>query len=189
LQTTQNRRYSISSIISQNRKTVHMITKLEDFIAYFEGIRRRTLNYIRVIPPDRLDWQPKEGEFNCADIIRHLTATEQMYVHLIIHSRWLYPGHEGTEAETLESLIAKMGEQHQAAMDALRQLTNDVLQEGRPSFVPDAPPVKGWRWLMVMVEHEVHHRSQLASYLTLMGVEPPQIYGVGVEELIARATG
>jgi uncharacterized damage-inducible protein DinB len=43
-----------------------------------------------------------------------------------------------------------------------------------------------------MTEHEVHHRSQLASYLTWMGVEPPDIFGLGVEDverLTAQAAG
>jgi uncharacterized damage-inducible protein DinB len=42
---------------------------------------------------------------------------------------------------------------------------------------------------MAMIEHEIHHRSQLAVYLSLLGVEPPQIYGLGVEDVIALATG
>jgi hypothetical protein len=33
----------------------------------------------------------------------------------------------------------------------------------------------------------VHHRSQLASYLTLMGVDAPDIFGLGVED-VARLT-
>ena len=41
--------------------------------------------------------------------------------------------------------------------------------------------------LMAMCEHEVHHRSQLASYLTLMGIDAPDIFGLGVED-VARLT-
>jgi hypothetical protein len=32
-------------------------------------------------------------------------------------------------------------------------------------------------------EDEVHHRSQLASYLRLMGVDAPDIFGLGVEDV------
>jgi uncharacterized damage-inducible protein DinB len=49
--------------------------------------------------------------------------------------------------------------------------------------------VKTWHLLMAMIEHEVHHRSQLAVYLSLMGVQPPQIYGLKLEEVIALLTG
>jgi uncharacterized damage-inducible protein DinB len=37
---------------------------------------------------------------------------------------------------------------------------------------------------MAMTEHEVHHRSQLASYLTWMGVEAPHVFGLGVEDVM-----
>ena len=43
--------------------------------------------------------------------------------------------------------------------------------------------ISAWRFLMANVEHEVHHRSQLASYFTWMGAEAPQLYGIYMEEL------
>lgn len=46
--------------------------------------------------------------------------------------------------------------------------------------------VRAWRFLMAMIEHEVHHRSQLDSHLAVAGVEPPQIYGYRMEEVLAR---
>ena len=33
-----------------------MISTTAAFIDYFEGIRKRTLNLIRVLPPDKMDW-------------------------------------------------------------------------------------------------------------------------------------
>jgi uncharacterized damage-inducible protein DinB len=166
-----------------------MLTSMQDFIDYFGGIRRRTLNYIRVVPGDRLDWSPTAGEYTCGDIMRHLMAAEQMYVHLIRAGEWRYPGHTAHAGESLDALIARMDAAHKAAMEVLRSISDGELAATRPSFLPDSPPVKVWRWLMAMVEHEVHHRSQLASYLTLMGCQPPQIFGVGVEDLIARSLG
>ena len=53
-----------------------MITSTSDFIKYFEGVRKRTLNYIREVPPDQLDWAPKQGEFTPAELIRHIGVTE-----------------------------------------------------------------------------------------------------------------
>ncbi len=164
-----------------------MIQSVSAFIDYFGSIRRRTLNYARVIPA--LDWQPKAGEYTCGDILRHLAAAETMYVGVVLAGKWLYPGHERQPEDTLEILLARMDSGHADAMNRLSALPDSELYQPRPSLLPDAPPVKVWRWLMAMTEHEIHHRSQLASYLTLMGVEPPQIYGVGVEELITRAVG
>jgi uncharacterized damage-inducible protein DinB len=163
-----------------------MLQSITEFADYFGGIRRRTMNYVRTIPEDQLDWAPDEGEYTCRDIVRHMMATEHMYIQLLRDGEWRYPGHTEAEPTTLPALIAQMDASHQTASATLRLFPDTILHEKRPSFLADAPPVTGWRWLMAMVEHEVHHRSQLATYLHLLNVHPPQIFGVTVEELIAR---
>ena len=164
-----------------------MISDIPSFIGYFDGVRRRTGNYLRTLPPDRIDWAPRAGEFTCGDLIRHLAAGEQMFVGTVVNARWAYPGHAGTPGDTLAGLLTALEQGHATAMAQLRGLPDSVLREPRPTL--DGPPLKAWRLLMAMVEHEIHHRSQLAMYLTLLGVTPPHIYGLGVEDVIARATG
>jgi uncharacterized damage-inducible protein DinB len=160
-----------------------MIQSIESFCKYFESIRRRTLNYVRTIPPEKINWSPAKGRFSCGDLLRHLAATEETYVAVVIDSKWHYHGHAKGKYNTLDEIIVYMYQTHDAAMIRLKTVSDSELNELRPSPVSDARSVKMWRWLMVMVEHEVHHRSELASYLTMMGVEPPQIFGLSVEEL------
>jgi uncharacterized damage-inducible protein DinB len=163
-----------------------MVSSVATFIAYFESIRRRTLHFAGALPPERLDWAPRAGEFTCGDLIRHLAAGEAMFVGAVVEGRWLYRGHDAGPAD-LESALAALAAGHAAALDRLRTLPDAALTEHRPSL--DGPPIRVWRLLMGMVEHEIHHRSQLAMYLMLLGVQPPHIYGLGVEDVIARATG
>jgi len=165
-----------------------MIQDITSFITYFESIRRRTMNYIRTIPLEQFEWQPASTEFTCGDIVRHIAAAEQMYVGLVVTGRWHYPGHTRDASMAAAALLAELEGGHERAIERLRQLPDGELSQLRPAL-GEGPPIKVWRWLMAMVEHEVHHRSQLAIYLTLMGVTPPQIYGMGVEDVIARATG
>jgi uncharacterized damage-inducible protein DinB len=164
-----------------------VIHSIQNFVDYFAGVRKRTLNYARVIPADQLNWLPKEGEFTCADILRHIAAGEKMFIGVVTQSKWKYAGHDGTQT-TLDELIAHLDQTHTEMMDALRALPDSELSQPRPAIEGNAQ-VKAWRWLMVMTEHEIHHRSQLAMYLLLMGITPPHIYGLGVEDLIARAAG
>jgi len=72
-------------------------------------------------------------------------------------------------------------------MARLATLDDAVLASPRRDL--DGGTVKAWRFLMAMVEHEVHHRSQLDSYLSLVGVEPPQIYGWRMEDVVAKVAG
>ena len=55
-----------------------MITSAGAFIDYFGSIWRRTLNYVRAIPPERVNSAPNEGEFTCGDLVRRLAAAEKM---------------------------------------------------------------------------------------------------------------
>jgi len=162
-----------------------MIQSTTDFIKYFDSIRRRTLNYIRVVPSDRLGWSPNPGDFSCADIIRHMIASKRMFVRVAMEGRWKYDGHESDEKQGLEELIAQFEATHAEAMDTLKRLPNEGLNEPRFGPKGEGYPLKAWRWMMAMTEHEIHHRSQLAVYLSLMGVQPPHIFGLGVEDLIA----
>ena len=162
-----------------------MIQSTVDFIKYFDSIRRRTMNYIRVVPSDRLAWSPKPGEFTCADIIRHIIAAEKMFVCVATEGRWNYEGHESEREQNLDELVALLEATHVEAMKKLERFPDQDLNEPRHGPKGEGHPLKAWRWLMAMTEHEIHHRSQLAVYLSLMGVQPPHIFGLGVEDLIA----
>ncbi len=160
-----------------------MIDSTIGFINYFESVRRRTMNYVRALPPDQLDWAPKGGEFTCADILRHIIASEKMFVRVVTEDRWQYDGHETQEKQNLEELVARLESTHTENMGTLGSYPDQEMNAPRNG--PGGQPIKAWRWLMVMAEHEIHHRSQLAVYLTLMGVQPPHIFGLGVEDLLA----
>jgi uncharacterized damage-inducible protein DinB len=169
-----------------------VIASAREFADYFDGVRRRTVGFFRAIPADRVDWRPRGGEYTCGDIVRHVAATERMFVGAVVDGRWGYPGHGRALAPTLEAALADLDAAHAACSVRLRALDAGTLAANRPALEPGARPVRAWRLLLAMVEHEVHHRSQLASYLTWMGLEAPDIFGLGVEDverLTAAAAG
>lgn len=161
-----------------------MIVNASAFISYFAGIRRRTLLYCRSIPPDQIDWAPRPSEFTCGDLVRHIAAAEQMFVGVAAADRWAYPGHERSLAPSLDDALAHLEASHTSAVATLGTLSDADMQATRRAV--DGRPLPVWRVLMLMVEHEVHHRSQLSEHLGALGVVPPQIFGMYVEELIAQ---
>lgn len=165
-----------------------MIESVNSFIKYFGGVRQRTHRYIKAIPVDQVEWAPNENEFSCGDLVRHITSAERMFVGVVVEGRWNYAGHEHcAQQDSLDTLITELEATHKEMMQLLSTLNDEELMQKRPAL--KGRPVKAWRLLMAMVEHEIHHRSQLADYLSMMGVEPPQIYGLGVEDVIALAVG
>jgi uncharacterized damage-inducible protein DinB len=163
-----------------------MIQSVHAFINYFGGVRRRTLNYIQAIPPDKFGWSPKPGELECGDIVRHMGSAEKMFARVALKGNWHYDGHARELAGSLEEAIRYLDGCHTEATAILGQLNDADLNESRQML--NGPAVKAWRLLLAMTEHEVHHRSQLAVYLALMGVEPPQIYGLKIEDIVELTT-
>ena len=159
-----------------------MIKDINSFIQYFDGIHRRTLIFARAIPEDRIDWSPQEDAFTCGDILRHLAAVETITIHAVVHDHWrAYPGHDKRLAGDLEEIIHYLDANHDDSMGMLHTLPDAALNLPRPDIT--GRPIKAWRLLMSVIEHEVHHRSQLASYLEMMGAEPPQIFGLEVDDV------
>src|SRR5262245_44473527 len=112
-------RTTAGSFVERSLRLVGALAMIQDivsFIAYFESIRRRTLNYIHTIPFDQFEWQPAPTEYTCGDIVRHIAAAEQMYVGLIVTGRWQYPGHMRDPALTVEALLAAFEASHERAM-------------------------------------------------------------------------
>jgi hypothetical protein len=91
----------------------------------------------------------------------------------------VYKGHDVDPGATAEDLLASLDSSagdiaaHLAEMDLTRPLAI-------------APMGSGFGWQVVLgglIEHEVHHRSQLCDYLSAAGIAPPALYGLHVEDL------
>jgi uncharacterized damage-inducible protein DinB len=166
-----------------------VIATVREFADYFEGVRRRTVGFVSAVPAEMIDWAPKDGEFTCGDIVRHVAAAERMFTGVVVGGPWRYDGHGRARAASRAEALALLDAEHTAARQALAAAGDAVLTAERPALEPGGRPIRGWRVLMAMCEHEVHHRSQLASYLTLMGVDAPDIFGLGVEDVARLADG
>ena len=160
-----------------------MITSIGEFVGYFRGVRRRTRAAVDRLTPDLLDWRPRAGEWTCGEVVRHLIGAERFFVTKVVEDRWTDDLDPGAPLP-LDALRRRMEDVHREEMARLAGVPDARLQQRMADL--DGGSVRAWRFLMAMVEHEVHHRSQLDSYLSAAAVEPPQLYGYRMEEVVAR---
>ena len=153
---------------------------------YWEKVRQRTLRVIACIPPDKFDWRYAEDKFSFADIIRHLATIERyMYAENVQLKPSRYPGHGPDLAEGRENVLAFFDRMHQESVAIFSRLSAEDLQ--KKCVTPGGAPITVWKWLRAMVEHEVHHRSQIYVYLGMLGIQTPPIYGLTSEEVRERS--
>ena len=74
---------------------------------------------------------------------------------------------------------------HRETVEIIRGLGEEGLN--RKCTTPDGASITVWKWLRLMVEHEIHHRGQIYLYLAMLNVPTPPLYGLTSEQLSERA--
>ena len=143
--------------------------------AFARAVRESTLERLRRVPAGQENWRFAPGAMSIADLAQHLVDTDE----------WFF---KKLEVKTLNPILGVAGSvtvanraAYQALIDALvrtgeqrcallENLTDDQLDEQ----IFDARfggEVSLW-WIVVRgnLDHEIHHRGQIASYLRAMGV-------------------
>ena len=164
-----------------------MITEVAAFLKYFDGFRRRTERDVEALPPEAAAWRPpaRDGEaaWTIGEIVGHIGASRLYFASAYRDEGWLWekPDCDPADQRTwLPWLRASAGR-----CVALLRDTPDAWLTRRVEMVDTPGALSGWRILMMMLEHEVHHRSQIDAYAGLQGWPVPQIFGRTYESIDA----
>ena len=156
-----------------------MITDPEAFLRYFDSIHRRTLRDIAALPSAAEGWTPPagqgEGAWSIADIVRHIAESRIYFARAYRGEGWIYDWPApmtGSQSSWLPGLEASASEFHRR----IEGTPPEWLARRLPMIDTDGQ-LSGWRILMMLLEHEVHHRSQLDTYAGLEQWDVPQIFG------------
>lgn len=159
---------------------------IEPFLKYFASVRERTMRVARCIPPEKIEWTYAPERFTLGDLLRHLALTERyMWAENVQGQPIRYKAHGTEYADGYDNVLAFVEKLHAESLEIFRRLTDEDLQ--KKCKTPDGTAITTWKWLRLMVEHEIHHRGQLYIYLSLLGVTTPPLYGLTSEQVRARS--
>lgn len=150
-----------------------------DLAAYVTRVHSRTREAAERLTDDLVDWRPRPGEFTAGELVLHIANTRRMNLMRMSGVARVYHGHAVARQTTAAGLLAELDA---SAHEVAARL--EGMDLGRPIAI--APMGSGFGWQVVLgglIEHEVHHRSQLCEYLSSAGIEPPALYGLHVEDL------
>ena len=164
-----------------------MITDVESYLRFFDSVRRRTERDVAALPPQAATWQPPaaEGEagWGIGELVGHIGTTRLYFASAYRGEGWILtpPDIDRADQRTWLPWLRASAERFAAL---LRETPADWL--GRRIEMVDTPgTLPGWRLLMMMLEHEVHHRSQIDTYAGLQGWPVPQIFERTFESITA----
>lgn len=146
---------------------------ISDIREHLERFREVTLQTLEWVPEEKLHFSPQEGLRPFDEHFLHIARTEEYHVRGLLLGDWSRERYfSRPDPLTRDALRRVLDETRAVTLDALDRLDPARLDE--QVQVPDVPvdwTLRGWLWYLV--EHEVHHKAQLALYLRLVGVVPP----------------
>jgi uncharacterized damage-inducible protein DinB len=162
-----------------------MITSISSFLRYFDAVNRRAMRDVAALPPEADGWAPPSGEGENAwginTLVGHMAGSRLYFASAYSGNGWISP--EPPDVSSREKWVPAL----EASAAEFRRQLEDTPDEwlGRKVEMIDTPGagLSGWRVLMMMVEHDIHHRSQIDTYAGMNGWDVPQIYGRQAEQI------
>lgn len=161
-----------------------MLTSPEGFLRYFDSVHRRALRDIGALPAAADGWAPAigagENAWSINTIIGHMAGSRLYFASAYRGEGWLSP--PAPDVSQRERWLPVLQASAEAFHGQIAGTPADWLQRAVPMIDTDGR-LSGWRVLMMMLEHDIHHRSQIDTYAGLNGWDVPDIFGRSAEQV------
>jgi uncharacterized damage-inducible protein DinB len=161
-----------------------MITSMDAFLRYFEAVNRRAMRDVGALPPEADGWMPAAGAgenaWSINTLVGHMCGSRLYFASAYRGEGWISP--EPPDVSHREAWVPAL----QASFEALRTKlggTPDAWLSRKVGMIDTGGALSGWRVLLMMMEHDIHHRSQVDTYAGLNGWDVPHIYGRSAEAI------
>jgi uncharacterized damage-inducible protein DinB len=143
---------------------------LREHLKRYRGVTLQTLD---MVPEEKLAWYPSIAQFSFGKQFLHIAQTEEFYAYGLFEGSWDRRRFDDPPGRLSRQMLRnKLEEAHQLTLGKLDRLPMGNLES--IVSVPDVPvewPLRSWLWYML--EHEIHHKAQLAVYLRQIDITPP----------------
>lgn len=162
-----------------------MFTSIDVFLRYFDGVNRRAMRDIAALPPDADGWTPAQGEgekaWSINQLVGHMCGSRLYFASAYRGEGWISPAPPDVSRRelwlpALEAIAARL-------RSLLEGTPPAWLERKVPTIDTEGQGLSGWRILLMMMEHDIHHRSQIDTYAGLNGWDVPQIYNRSAESI------
>jgi uncharacterized damage-inducible protein DinB len=164
-----------------------MITDIASYLRFFDSVQRRTERDVAALPPEGAAWRPPAagGEHGWAigDIVGHIGSSRLYFASAYRGEGWIATPFESDRADQRTWLPWLRSSAERFV--ALVRDTPDQWLTRRIEMIDTPGSLSGWRILMMMLEHEIHHRSQIDTYAGLQGWPVPDIFERSAESIAA----
>ncbi len=161
-----------------------MFTSIADFLRYFEGVHKRATRDISALPAEADGWTPATGEgekaWSINKLVGHMAGSRLYFASAYRGEGWISPPPPDVSAR--ERWVPALEESFVLFHSRVAG-TPDSWLTRKVDTIDSEFGLSGWRLLMMMTEHDIHHRSQIDTYSGINGWDVPQIYNRSAETI------
>ncbi len=166
-----------------------MIETIDDFLRYFRSVQNRYVRDIAALPPEADGWKPNpldrsaEGEISWSinTLIGHMAGSRLYFASAFRGEGWINP--EPPDVSSPDKWVPALEQSYDAFVAAVGEAPPDWMSRKVDMIDTPGRQLAGWRLLMMMMEHDIHHRSQIDTYAGLNGWPVPDIFFRSAESI------
>lgn len=158
-----------------------MFAHVHDFVRWFEGVHRRTVRDVALLPAEAGTWLPATPDpesgvaWGVPDLVAHLAEGRMYFTGAFLNRGWIWEALP-VRPETKEEWIEVLESSFAAMRDALDGISDSTIACRIELIAAPEKSISAWRALMMMAEHEIAHRAQISTYAGLNGWPAAQIF-------------
>jgi len=152
-----------------------MPAHLDSYIKTWNRIHEQTKRIMAAAPNDKYDWKPCESAMSLGELVNHPWISEWGLIEAALIGS--FPKEWPAPLSDTASALAAFDKAHEEAVAKVMALTPEQLAEDVAPFSPERPLTR-MAVLKMTLEHEIHHRGQLYTYLRIAGCEIPPLFSV-----------
>ena len=132
-----------------------------------------TFQSLALLADEDLRWRPGPDHYTLGQQFLHIAQAEDFQIQGMLFGDWDYErARFPDQVLGVEDLRELLKETRSRTVAALKELDDAHLNDPVKLGADEPAQTRRW-WLWLLVEHEVHHKAQIAVYLRQMGRTPP----------------
>lgn len=147
----------------------------------WQRAKQYTQEYMDAMPADKYNFRPVDSVRTFAEQMLHFAVSNAGMAFIATGYKnaalpvFINPGFGTSDAaKSKDSVVYYMNASYQFAIDAIKSLDVDKLDELVSWNMPNGKrTATRLAWLLKAFEHQTHHRGQCTVYLRTAGVKPP----------------
>jgi len=156
----------------------------EMLINYKNAIRGRTVDVLKKVPEDKLNWRPAPGVLSLGQLIHHIGQADMAWTK-VLQGVWELAQFLTVrrsmdllevigEVESLTDELESLEITHQELLKWIAAQSDEGLEK---LYEGPGRRITGREIILGLCEHESHHRGQIVTYLRLLDVPEPRPWG------------